>query len=581
MSDGTEKSEDAGTPEPPKDAAVWRELLSVLPPAAVLKVLQEEKGRAERIFAGFRPNVGGIHLPVVRDRLIKEAQKMPKLASALAGLTAKSEKATKSEKTSPPKPSVAIPPPADDTDANAALRVKIEKHRAALRDYETKIQALETRLATAEQEAQRAKSEADAARAAERSASERADRLQRLKEREERRPALAPTPKEKTVVFRAAAPPSPAPPLFEETMQRMMEVGKPSLVADLCRYALRTDAAAENAALRGRIHSSLADALNRSNDTANAAEQGRQAVIALLNGGDAVSAANAVARLAERVDAFRKEDATQITRLLKLAAMTETEKQVRDIFLRLALSSAAAFRRLRAVLPPAEAAKLKEASAETTRFFGPDEMLNLPGVSGALTARRIAAAINSGDETLARQIRAGVAAWRERTGESYADALLAAVERLSPAAVHPLRREPKGAIIVDASNVARQTPDPLALDKTGRVAYLTSMRDYLMSEGYFPVILLADANLGYQIDDPASYLSLVERNILIEVHSGGEADEALIREARQRNAPLITNDRLRDWKSVAADVRRIPFLILPGQILLEPSRRPADEKSAN
>ena len=569
----------------PKDAAAWRELLAALPSAAVLKILQEEKGRAERIFAGFRPNAGGIPLPAVRDRLIKEALKFPKLAEALAALT---PKAAKSEKENRPvkseKMSAIVPPMAEDADTAAALRVKVEKHRAALRENEARIHFLETRLAVAEQEAQRAKSDGEMARAAERQASERAERLQRQKEREERRPPAPAAPREKTVILAAAPAVAPPPPLFEETMQRMMEVGKAALVADLCRYALRTDAAAENPALRGRVHAAFADALHRTGDIAGSVEQGRQSIQALLEGGDAVGAANAFAQWAARTETIRKEDAAQISRLLKLAAATHQENVVREIFLRLALSSPGAFKRVRAALPVSEAAKLKnDATPAAPPPFGPTEIFNMPGVPHALTPRRVVRAVEAGEEKLVSQIRAGMAAWRERdkAGNQYADALLTAIERLSPSAVFPLTKPQRGAIIVDASNVARRTPDPLIMDTTGRVAYLISMRDHLLREGWFPAVLIADANLGYRIDDPASYLSLLERHIVLEVTSGGSADEALIREARQRNAPLVTNDRLRDWKTFAADIRRFDFLILSDKILLEEMGATFRKESAN
>lgn len=572
---------DEATLEPPKDVEGWRELLTVLPPAALLKMLQEERGRTERIFAGFRPNPVGLNLPIVRDRLIKEAQKRPDLAKSLALLylkTSLSPKMLKTETTQTDttkilKSEERLPlPPADGADTVAALRAKLDKHRGTIHAQEQRIKTLETRLTGAEREAQKSRAELSVAHAAERSAAERLDRIQRQKERDERRPVAPAAPKEKTALITAAAPaPVPAPPLFEETIQRLLDAGRVAQVVDLCRYALRTEAAEDSATVRGHVHASLADALRRSSDAAGSVAEGRAAVTAFLDGGDAPGAANALALWTAQSDTIRKEDAVQISRLMRLAEATGKTKIVQDIFLRLSLASPATFKRVRASLPPSEAAKLKtEAAPSSPPPFGMNEVFSMPVVPHALSPRRIVRAVDAGEEELVTQVREGIAEWRRRdkAGNQYADALLITIERIAAAVSAPLRHEPREAVVVDASNVARRTPDPLILDATGRVAYLTSMRDHLLREGYFPVILIADANLSYQIDDPPAYLSLVERRVITEVPGGESADEALIKEARQRRAPLVTNDRLRDWRGIA-DLRRLDFIILPDRILLE------------
>jgi hypothetical protein len=557
---------------PPSDAAGWRDLLSHLPSSAVLKILQEEKGRAERIFAGFRPNPSGLNLPIVRDRLIKEAQKLPKLAEALVSLAPrqpKNETGTKSA----PSVRTPIPSPADDSDTIAAIRVKLEKHRATILVNEERIRELERRLAETEREAHRARTDAEAAHIAQRHTQERLERLQRQKEREDRRPATPSPPREKTVIYAAPVPaPVTIPLIFEETIQRILDAGKAGTVVDLCRYALRTNSAEESATIRGQVHSFLADALKRNGDIAGSISEGREAVHAFLDGGDACGAANALALWATQTNVIRKEDAANISRLLKLAEATGKQKDVQDIFLRLSLSSPNALKKIRAALPPGEAAKLKlETTTAAPPPFGANEVFSMPVVPHALSPRRIVRAVDSGEEKLVEQVRAGIAEWRRRdkSGNQYADALLAAIEKISPAVSVPLRHTPREAVVVDASNVARRTPDPLVLETTGRVAYLIAMRDHLLREGYFPVILIADANLGYQIDDPTAYLSLMDRRILIEVPGGESADETLIWEARQRRAPLVTNDRLRDWQQNKGDIHRLEFVILPDRILLQ------------
>jgi hypothetical protein len=163
-----------------------------------------------------------------------------------------------------------------------------------------------------------------------------------------------------------------------------------------------------------------------------------------------------------------------------------------------------------------------------------------------------------------------------------ANALIAAVGALQPAAVTPLTvaaasSEQMRPIVVDASNIARHDPDPLARAAVGgggpvtaaRVSRLTTIRDLLLKKGFFPVFVIADANLRFHVDDRGAYLALIERGMVQETLPGVVADEVLIATAREHDAPLVTNDRLSDWAE-ARDVERLGFAILPDGIVLTP-----------
>jgi len=96
--------------------------------------------------------------------------------------------------------------------------------------------------------------------------------------------------------------------------------------------------------------------------------------------------------------------------------------------------------------------------------------------------------------------------------------------------------------VVDASNITNMSPQ-----RKARLAYLEQIRRSAWEEGYFPVIIIADASLPYQIDQPDLLLEMVERGEIEMAPAGTSADALLIEEAQRLNATLITNDRMTDW----------------------------------
>jgi hypothetical protein len=182
-----------------------------------------------------------------------------------------------------------------------------------------------------------------------------------------------------------------------------------------------------------------------------------------------------------------------------------------------------------------------------------------------VTPRRLAEAVEAGDAAFVSRARAGIAALRS-ANPPLASALLEAVAAQNPTAVVPLTQNTRPAV-VDASNVARHDPDPLNLSPLPRVEHLLRMRDFLFRRGFFPVVMLADANLRFHVDDRAAYRTLVERGVVRETPPATPADAALIAEARERGAPLVTNDRLWEWEG-AEGIERLGFGIFNGDISL-------------
>jgi hypothetical protein len=377
-------------------------------------------------------------------------------------------------------------------------------------------------------------------------------------------------------------------------MRRLLSRGRNAVVAEVCREALLLldDSAAR--AMYGRraegvIRSLAAESLAAATDDRVSAEKQRQqseeqerlALMAFLEAGEVGSAAESWGRLvARRITVglpitLKQNDAALLARLAALMERMDQEEAVRAAFDRVRGASPEVTAHLQGLFTSggkklAPLLRSLTSGGISGGSIGPDEMIALPTVTG-VTARRIVRAVDTGDANYIRQVRAGFLALKERGREgdaALAEGLAAAVAALNSVAACPLlqKNEPRP-IVVDASNVARHDPDPLALTPRPRVVVLRQMRDYLLRRGWFPILMIADANLRYHVDDKPGYLALVEAGIVHETH-GTAADSVLIREAEELNAPLITNDRLADWGGAAARLHRLGFGFFPGGVTL-------------
>ena len=121
-------------------------------------------------------------------------------------------------------------------------------------------------------------------------------------------------------------------------------------------------------------------------------------------------------------------------------------------------------------------------------------------------------------------------------------------------------------VLVDASNVARHEKDARG---KGRLQTLLAMRDELRRHDFFPIVLVADASLPYNIDEPLELTKMTSRGEVEMTNVGVEADEILARESRRSGAYVVTNDR-NFHRRVAPDWEpsRIGFSVRDGVIEL-------------
>lgn len=552
--------------EIPEDAAGWRALLGSLPPRALWKIVQADIALSRRVLTGFRPGPDSLRHPAVLARLAEAARRDPALAESLRALPPE-------ERSAPAPPPPPAPAPADDT--GAKQREKLRELRQALRERDARIVALEAERAAARQGEAQAQEELRQEREARRQADARAERLQR--ERSARRtappgPRAAPAP----------APPSPAsgPPLaLEEAFRRLLHHGKFAAVADLCRELLAEPET--TAAERGAIHVAYAHALGALGRDDEAEEQEARAVDAWLGAGRWTEATEAFLRpLVVRPHPLSVPETRRFSRLLALAARADQQETVRRSLVRLRFLAPESYRGLQSVLVRGGALAPFRGLLDAPKAppLAPDQAVALPThvrSAASVTPRRLVDAVAEGEERLVAAAREGIEALRLRDPD-LADALLEAVEALAPEAVFPLSGRPRGAVVVDAANVALHHPDPLArlvavADPPASAANLAQIRRHLLRRGFFPVVLLADASLRYRVDDRSGYEAMLALGMVRETPPGTAADEALLFEARERRAPLVTNDRLSEWGDRARGIERLGFDLLPGGIHLTPA----------
>ncbi|MGH7507587.1 MAG: NYN domain-containing protein [Longimicrobiales bacterium] len=114
--------------------------------------------------------------------------------------------------------------------------------------------------------------------------------------------------------------------------------------------------------------------------------------------------------------------------------------------------------------------------------------------------------------------------------------------------------------VVDASNVANSAPSAKA-----RLEYLTLVVACLQDAGVMPVVV-ADAGLRRRIDDRDGYLRMVEQGRIRVAPAGTEADELILKLARELDAAVVSNDRFREWRQRYPDevARRVGFRVRNG-----------------
>lgn len=130
---------------------------------------------------------------------------------------------------------------------------------------------------------------------------------------------------------------------------------------------------------------------------------------------------------------------------------------------------------------------------------------------------------------------------------------------------HSEREATSNVVIVDGSNVAHCTEG-----EAPHVANLLAVREKLCEEGLEPIIV-ADAALRHQIDEPERYERMIEEGLVRQAPAGTDADYFILSFARELGASIVSNDRFRDRIKQFPEARDrvIRFMIVQDEVVLE------------
>ena len=558
-------------PEPEAlDLSTAQGWLTRIRPAAIVALLKDpDYGFAvSRVFLGFRPDAKGYSNPLVRSRLAQAAVKDAKLADKLREIAEAEPSPSLPIPKSFPTPAQAPLTAADKPDAMVAVRAERDQRR---RERDEARQALA--LAQVDREAaQKAQKSAEAGRdETERLARKQGERISRL-ERQVARLQQAETRLLKALSEDKVSPPPSTPARSSQTAQaeatrpvspwltavrHLLDKGKFDAALALAEDVLRADAEDKDALdIAGR-------ALEGKKDARSAALYARRLLLVETSRQEMAAAAETLRRLLlllprpEGAEAEARQYLSALSPLdgpaieagrLLLSRLRGADPYTLGWLANIIVTQTA----LAPVLMPPPGA------------LGPDDPLPLKLERGqTVTARSVIEAVDSGG-SLVDTVRPALFAL-EATDPGAHARIWAALEQAAsddPLRLLPVRRTPRGPAVVDGSNVAWFDQESLVHGQP-RLRHLRAIQRALWARGFFPVILYADANLPYFIDEPAVLRGLRDSRELQLVDAGTVADEVLLRTAKLLGAPLVTNDRMEDWDP-EHKVTKLRYTISPG-----------------
>ncbi len=554
----------------PLEPATVQGWLARVRPTAILALLKDPDHAfaVSRVFLGFRPDAKGYANPLVRSRLVQAAVKDAKLADKLREIAEAEPTPLPVFPKPSPGPALAAPTTAEKPDPVAAVRAERDQRRRERDEARQALAGAQADRDAAQKSQKSAETERDES---ERLARKQADRISRL-ERQVARLQQAETRLLKALSEDKVSPPpstrarsSQAAPAETEraaspwltAVRHLLDKGKFDPALALAEDVLKADA--EN----GDAFQIAAAALEGKKDARAAAVYARRLLLVEIARPDMVTAAETLRRLLRLLPRPEgaEAEARQYLQALSPADGPSVEAG------RLLLS------RLRGTDPDAHGWLTNIITTQTPLApllmpppgaLGPDDPLPLPLEPGVTaTARQVVEAVDRG-ALLVDAVRSALLSLEAADPDSHARIWTALEQAASddPARLLPVRRTPRGPAVVDGSNVAWFDQESLVHGQP-RLRHLRAIRRALWARGFFPVVLYADANLPYFIDEPAALRALRDGRELLLVDAGTQADEALLRTAKLLGAPLVTNDRMEDWDP-EHEVIKVRYTISPG-----------------
>lgn len=120
--------------------------------------------------------------------------------------------------------------------------------------------------------------------------------------------------------------------------------------------------------------------------------------------------------------------------------------------------------------------------------------------------------------------------------------------------------------VVDGANVAHAEK---TRDGKPKCSNITAMRA-LLQKRHFKPIVIADAALRHDVDDPQQFESLVDKQTIRQAPAGVRADYFVLRTAEEEEGVVVSNDTYREFRDSFGwiEERRVPFMIVEGKVQL-------------
>ncbi len=121
-------------------------------------------------------------------------------------------------------------------------------------------------------------------------------------------------------------------------------------------------------------------------------------------------------------------------------------------------------------------------------------------------------------------------------------------------------------VVVDGANVAYAEK---SADGAPRVSNLVAAVKLLQEKGYSPIIIV-DASLYHDIDDPKQLDGLLENQVIHQAPSQTDADYFVLETADRYDAWILTNDNYEEYRDdyTWIEERRVPFMVINDDMVL-------------
>lgn len=121
-------------------------------------------------------------------------------------------------------------------------------------------------------------------------------------------------------------------------------------------------------------------------------------------------------------------------------------------------------------------------------------------------------------------------------------------------------------IVVDGANVAYTEKTNTGKPK---MSNLIALQRELEHKGFNPIIIV-DASLKYEIDDPEQLEGLLQAQSIRQAPANTQADYFILKTSEEYKSKIVSNDMFEQYKKEFSWIqeRRVPLMIINGKVEL-------------